>query len=308
MDRIDLIYDRHVAAEKLKHGTKYERLAAIVFKTLNRDDTVIHDLRLRGAGKRTAHQIDVTIERGGRRQRLIIECRHLFSSSRRSKIKLGAVRDFHSVVRAVEADGGLLLTTTGFTEPARTYAEEEGVQLGVLRPFEESDRAGRLMAIHNTVHLQAPGDFRVTTWLARDDAERERVQPLLAGVDGREYMIWLDETWFYDDQGQPDELFSDALRPIVENVPLELGPNSGEILFDQTRWIRLAGHLIAVRGFCWEQELSQATWSFTVGAGDKVAELLLKLLDGSFDGVIWDRDLSRFSINPDGEVVERRAA
>lgn len=69
-DAIELIYDEHVAEEKRKHGTKYEILAAIVFKALAGDERVVHDLRLRGSGKRTKHQIDVTVEhRDGRRLR-----------------------------------------------------------------------------------------------------------------------------------------------------------------------------------------------------------------------------------------------
>jgi hypothetical protein len=81
-DPIDLIYDEFVADEKRKHGTKYEIVAAIVFKALLAEHKVVHDLRLSGPGKRTKHQIDVTVERrDGQRLRLIIECRHLFPTS-----------------------------------------------------------------------------------------------------------------------------------------------------------------------------------------------------------------------------------
>lgn len=52
-DPIDLLYTEIVADEKLKHGTKYERLAALVFKQLRESDTVTHDVRLRGEGRRT---------------------------------------------------------------------------------------------------------------------------------------------------------------------------------------------------------------------------------------------------------------
>jgi hypothetical protein len=45
---MDNIYDRHIADEKLKAGTKYERLAAVVYKAFWENNVVIHDLRLRG--------------------------------------------------------------------------------------------------------------------------------------------------------------------------------------------------------------------------------------------------------------------
>ncbi|MCY7674924.1 hypothetical protein [Bacillus safensis] len=52
MSRMDLIYDQYVSNEKLKNGTKYEKLAAIVYKVLENQDVVIHDMRLSGVGKK----------------------------------------------------------------------------------------------------------------------------------------------------------------------------------------------------------------------------------------------------------------
>ena len=134
-DPICVLYDEIIADEKLKHGTKYERLAALVFKHLRQDDTVTHDVRLRGEGRRTWHQIDVrlaTLE--GTTLRAIVECRHLFGKAGRKKLGLGAVRDFASVQRDLEADEAWMVTTGAFTGPATTYAEEQGIRLATLKP------------------------------------------------------------------------------------------------------------------------------------------------------------------------------
>lgn len=40
-DRVELIYNRLVAQEKLKSGAPYERLAAIVFHLLTEQTTVL---------------------------------------------------------------------------------------------------------------------------------------------------------------------------------------------------------------------------------------------------------------------------
>jgi hypothetical protein len=40
-DFIDLVYSQVIADERLKHGTKLERLAALIFKYLNPEDEVI---------------------------------------------------------------------------------------------------------------------------------------------------------------------------------------------------------------------------------------------------------------------------
>lgn len=68
-EAIDLVYDRLVADERLKAGTKYERLAAIAFRHVTGRETV-HDLRLRG-GTGVAHQIDAVV--GDERKRILIE-------------------------------------------------------------------------------------------------------------------------------------------------------------------------------------------------------------------------------------------
>ncbi|MDQ3673284.1 MAG: hypothetical protein M3365_02775 [Gemmatimonadota bacterium] len=61
---LDLVYDRLVAAEKLKSGTKNERLTAVVFKILDSSVVVIHDVRLRAPGKKSVHQIDADVTLG----------------------------------------------------------------------------------------------------------------------------------------------------------------------------------------------------------------------------------------------------
>jgi hypothetical protein len=241
-DAIDLIYDEYVAEEKGKHGTKYEILAAIVFKTLAREHKVVHDLRLSGPGKRTKHQIDVTVERNdAQRLHLIIECRHLFASSRRATIDLDAVRSFASVVRDLQPDQGVMLTTVGYTKAARSYAEDEGIGLGFLRQFRDADWVGRVQEVRVRMEMMAPSDMRITTWLVRDDAERERVGPLLEaeGIDGQ--TVWAGVNYFYDEDGNETDSWYDVLDPIYRCLQrdLEPGVNLGTELFDDVRWVML---------------------------------------------------------------------
>jgi hypothetical protein len=168
---IQIIYDKLVAEEKSKAGTKYERLAAIVFKILDRDASVVHDVELRGDGRESAHQIDVRVRRGGRSLRWIIEFRDFSPQARRPKIGLGEVRDFASVVRDLEPDRSMMLTTVGFTSKAETYAGEQEIELGLLQGVTP------LSEIRFIGHLSAPSDLKITSWKASDDAERERVAP-----------------------------------------------------------------------------------------------------------------------------------
>src|SRR4051794_15878858 len=68
---VDLVYDRLIANEKLKAGSKYERLGAVVFRHLT-GQTTVHDLRLRG-DTGVPHQIDAVV--GDERKRVLIEAK-----------------------------------------------------------------------------------------------------------------------------------------------------------------------------------------------------------------------------------------
>jgi hypothetical protein len=72
--RHDELHDRFFAITSSKHGTRYERLAAVVLKGLHEQDTVIHSISLRGASK-VPHQIDVVIETEGNTKRVLIEAK-----------------------------------------------------------------------------------------------------------------------------------------------------------------------------------------------------------------------------------------
>jgi Restriction endonuclease len=308
-DAIELIYNEYVADEKLKHGTKYERLAAIVFKTIMGEHKVVHDLRLSGPGKRTKHQIDVTVERhDGKRLRLIIECRHLFASSRRSTIDLDAVRSFASLVRDLQPDQGMMLTTVGYTKDARTFAEDEGVALGILREFRDEDWDGRVREVRVRGEMSVPAPPKIA-WIPRDDTERERIRIALEKQEAEPKSTWTAVNYFYDENGNEIESLFELFDPYFRRIDRE-HPNvdTGRELFEDTRWVAIAGELVAVTGFEWELPDEEETFSeeFVIGVGDRVAKLVLQTIDGALDFVIFDRELMAFEVGPGGEIVPRR--
>ena len=146
-DGIELIYDRAIADEKLKDGTKYERLTAIIFKILQESAHVVHDVRLRGDGKRTSHQIDVQIAVGPEhdRRRILVECK---DHEPGTKVDLAEIRDFNGVLVALQPARGIFVTTSSYTAPARSYAWDESITLVELQLFTEEDWEGRLREIH----------------------------------------------------------------------------------------------------------------------------------------------------------------
>lgn len=131
-DPITGLHKELFGADPPKHGTAYERLAALIVQELNQHEDITHDVKLVGDGKKTEHQIDVSVRGKDSQLHLIVECRHLVGDEGKKKLGLGAVRDFASVQRQLKADEAWMLTTVGYTGPAQSFAEEEGIRLGVL--------------------------------------------------------------------------------------------------------------------------------------------------------------------------------
>jgi hypothetical protein len=150
--KIELAYDRLIAEEKLKAGTKYERLAAVAFRHLTGRATV-HDLRLVGRSG-VAHQIDAVV--GESRKRVLIEAKDYDT-----KVGLGIVRDFWGVVEDVRPSDAYIVTTEGFTKPAIQFAQAKAIKLAVLHeeygkvPLGGEATIGRVNCIDEPTWLRA---------------------------------------------------------------------------------------------------------------------------------------------------------
>lgn len=287
-EETDLVYDRHVADEHLKHGTKYERLAALIYKIIDEQSTVIHDMKLRGPGKLAEHQIDVTISTPGQeQQRLIVECR---DKNEGNKIGQGEVRDFATVVRSLGAKG-LMLTTTGFTQGAENVAADEGIDLGTLTSFSEEDWEGRVKEVKVLARMQLPSQIEANLGSPDPGSQLD----LREAVPGETIIR------------TPTEAVELAVvvREALSTVSLDVeGPVEIEREFSEGTVIELTTGNLAIRSVIVRATMTIYEYEMTVGPPG-VPELILRSLDGMIDRVIVDRDLKRFVIRPDGTVEER---
>jgi hypothetical protein len=286
---VEQIYNRNVVAEKLKHGTKYERLTALVVQILDADATVIHDVRLRGDGKRTVHQIDVHVSRGDENRRVIIECRDKTGSH---KVTLDEARSFATVARQLQAVGAMV-TTTDFTRAARSLAEDEEIHLFTLRPFLDADREGRLMAIDLTIRAIAP-DFVAVQVFSPD------------GQPGREQRLSGDASVIAGASGTLGELLYGLLELPLEPTVNDLRTSTAT--FDPPVIVAGGEGPVSITKIRVDYRLAVHEETIRVDAGRRIAELVLRSLDGKVDKVVWDRDLQRHAIDPQtGTVVPRPA-
>jgi hypothetical protein len=146
--RYDELHDKYFALPSSKAGTRYERLAAMVFKILHERDAVIHDLRLVGDSN-VKHQIDVQLTVRGQRRRVIVECKDYDISGK--KVGLDIIRNFWAVVQDTRADEGYIITCSAFTDDACRFAKAKNIRLAILRRHEEDDWAGYIRTVPITL-------------------------------------------------------------------------------------------------------------------------------------------------------------
>ena len=302
--RYDELYERYDRLLSTKSGTRYERLAALVFKALHSDDAVIHDMKIAGAGDGVRHQIDVTIDQAGSTRRILLECKDFDIS--RNKINLDIARSFRSVIEDTGADEGWMVTCVGFTRDASAYAKSKGIKLLLLRVFEEKDMEGRIRKIHANVHLVFPANADVSiVWDEASDQEFKRQFALISnqdmvGVDDPVYVVTPEgrvQYVQYLDDAMNEAIDLDAESDRVEGTKKKIAlPSNGQTM-------QIAdGPPIPYKGIVAKFDIAVETEKFDV-ASKRVAELLLKGF-GDSDQIIFGDQLERFTI--DAETGEAR--
>lgn len=165
--RYDELHDKYDAILTTKSGTRYERLAAMVFKALEESTAVIHDVSLLGESD-VSHQIDVHVTIEGQSRRVLIECKDFDISG--DKVGLPIVRNFWAVLDNTRANEGFIITCNGFTGDAAKYAKAKGIKLVVLRIHEEKDWEGYIKTVVVRLLALAPANPTMTVHVSDEAA------------------------------------------------------------------------------------------------------------------------------------------
>lgn len=300
--RYDELFDKYQGLLKTKSGTKYEMLAALVFKLLNESGVVIHDLHLTGETG-TKAQIDVSIKEHGTDRRILIECKDYDVSG--DPVGIGIVRGFWAVVEDTKPDTGIIITCNGFTRDAKKYAKAKGIKLAVLRDFRKEDNEDRILSFD--IHIQEK------SWT--------NPRPFL-GFSKKEYL----KKWQNDltDAGinTKDVFRSDRIFIKKPNDRLILHNFVDDVLNGYPK--EIAGHVkhkVPIDGNSIEIEnkgeipISAIIIDFDIVhkdyflefASEKVATLILERLQEGDDIVFCGEDIERYEIDPNsGEVKPRK--
>lgn len=296
--RYDELHDKYYKLLSTKSGTRYERLAAVVFKTLDSADVVIHDLRLLGEKTGAKHQIDVTIENQGVKQRKLVECKDFDTSNK--KVGIGIVRDFYGAVVDVKPQEAWVITCTGFTKQAVKYAQGMGIRLAILREFQESDWRNRVRR------------YKIDCVLI--DITTPRVQILTASMDDMKKlkqdfarygislgMLHTTQPVFLHLPSGNLQL-NEFIEARIKDTPDEPPGSVRRSIGTPRAKISVAGGVrYPVQGVILEYEIKYVTETMMV-SGEQIGILLLQTVNGA-TVAIWEEDLKAFRFTDYGEVT-----
>lgn len=290
--RYDELHDHYDNISSTKSGTRYERLVAFVFNYLDQSNTVIHDLKLVGDSE-VSHQIDVIIERNGKQQRTLLECKDFDISG--DKVGLGIIRDFYGVIADIEHDEAYVVTCNGFTDDAERYAKSKHIGLVVLREFCESDWTGRVRQININVIPVVPSSPEVDIeFKQNDDWQKINKNLKTVGIDINSSFLPEQPVFFNTPDGrlqaydfiQRNMKYSVTTPPGAVNHDVDVSSITFEI--DNFGSVELKRLNISY-------EISHDEEIIKIG-GDRIAKLLLQGI-GSDNKVIWDDNLGLFEVD-----------
>ncbi len=296
--KYDELHDKYHQILTTKAGTRYERLTALVFKALDEQHVVIHDLKLVGADPDVKHQIDVTIESGGNKRRVLIECKDFDISG--SKVGLDILRNFRSVIEDTGADEGIVITCNSFTEDAQKYARSKKIKLAIVRTFEDRDMDGRIERIILTTIVQRPENATANIFLTPEQEVLYRAALAAAGIGQG---VHRDDPVFVV-KGTERQHFNEFVtermnRAIQMKNPQTISvkiPSDGWVLnIAQSTPIPFVGLHVSF-GVDEERHVREIMSS-------RIAELIVSGLGGS-DIIIFGDEIEKHLIDPDsGKVV-----
>ncbi len=293
-DELDELHESIFGPSDLGPGKRYERLVALIFATLS-EKVVRHDVKAAGPGKRTKHQIDVWIERDGKEQLVIVECKHWAETVGKEALdKLVGVRT------QLKAAGALIVTAIGFKKGARDVAFDEGIGLILVTRFRDpEDWEGRVKEIHlrGTIGYSEVDNL---SFRAADPDERDALDE-----EDREFGPILSEDRFLDSEGTPQEIIGELIDSIPQAT--DLGTHARSLPLEPNRFFELpSGRRLRVRALEWDEIVGQFNTEQRIGPRSQAQALVREVDPESGDETdrraIFDHQLRRLRIDDDGNV------
>lgn len=301
---IDKLFEEIFGSSPSKSGTAFEMLAAIVTHMVSGGD-VKHDDKLRGQFSKTLYQLDVHQKTDS--SSAMGEAKDY--TSRNGKVgrsdlqKLGgALPDLKDI------DQGTFFSATGYTKPAKQYANEsqnivgKPITLYGLRPSTEVDEQGFIKTIMITMHITIPQPLSAKWQPHITPNGQEALNVLLKeGEEKTEYRIGLH--CFYDKDGSEKLSLQELTSRGYGDINEETGKSHACFVL-ANHYIDINGVLAEIYGLEYEIPYSYQKQVIRI-SDDSENRLVLLDSEGIPIKIITDNNLREYEFDKNGNLTKK---
>jgi hypothetical protein len=257
---------------------------------------LVHDEIVTPAGKLAAHQLDVTGRLPtGVLDRRIVECKHKGTGD----VGQDVLDRLVGVIAQMGADGGVVITTRGFTAGATAVAADESIALLRLRPFDPENPEPYVKKISLTIVAIGSSHVDINVQVTADALPVAAGQPVAMSTDT--ILLHTDES--------PAGTLGDVFRANTVPIEAEPGRYQREVKFDGTRLFPVpGGEPLPLAAISWTEVVSHSAHTTVTEAQGEPLLILEHYNDqGEVESgrMVIDRELYAWDIAPDGRVTER---
>ncbi|MFI3188993.1 hypothetical protein BCS42_07790 [Crenothrix sp. D3] len=304
---IEYIFKEIFGSLPNKKGTAYEQLAAIAMYELNEGSNVKHDDRLRGQFSKSLYQLDVH-HQNENGTAIMGEAKDY--SEQGKKVGRDDLQKLGGALPDIkEINSGIFFSATGYTKPARQYAEAadqitggKPISLYELKVSSEEAEEGFVKTftinIHASVAHPESGEFTAAFTTDGKDVLKSLLKK------GIEDSIIVNEgvSEFYDETGA-------VILSIEELTSIGYGDVDTEIncahacYWLPEHYIMIEGMLISIYGLEYKIPFSFIHREFQI-TDDSTHRLVIKDENGKSLKILTDDKIREYSFDNKGNVIK----
>lgn len=290
-----------------KSGAAFERLASIAMYLLE-GGKVRHDAKLRGQFSKTLHQLDVHHQPNPGEMATMGEAKDY--SDRGAKVGRGDLQKLAGALPDLaEVKGGAFFSATGFTSPAKKYAEAasaltggKDISLYELTPSTEQDENGFIKKVVINAHFEVPVPSKGQFVPALTEAAQELLKAkfLKEGESKFTYQLGLSE--FFDADGK-SILSLEALTTTGYGETKEDDKTSHGCYLLPGHHLNINGVLAELIGLEYHVPHEYFTRQIII-TDDSTTRFVVKDESGQALLILTDKHLQKFSFDEQGNLLK----
>lgn len=301
---IDEMFQQIFGHAPKKSGTAFEQIAAIASHFISEGE-IIHDDKLRGEFSKTLYQIDVHHKTDN--SSLMGEVKDY--TLRNGKVGRGDLQKLGGALPDLKnIDAGIFFSATGYTKPAKKYAEEakniigKPITLFGLRPSTELDEQGYIKTIVIIINILEP-QVHSAKWTPHFTKKGKETLKSLIPEGNKEFQYQVVLHCFYDSEGNEILSLHNLTSLGYGIINTDTKKSHGSFLL-KDHYMEVNGILAEMCGLEYELEYIHHTQKMEITDNSERRFVLLDK-DDNIIKFLTDEKLREYSFDDDGKLTKK---